>query len=40
MVVDRRITGTPTADLDVESVTVETPNLDIEGNDRRRRSYN
>jgi|TARA_R100001129_G_scaffold42816_1_gene29459 hypothetical protein len=31
MVVDRRITGTPTADLDVESVTVETPNLDIEG---------
>jgi len=31
MVVDRRITGVPTEGLEVESVTVETPDLSIEG---------
>ncbi len=31
MVVDRRITGVPSADVEVESVTVDTPDLNIEG---------
>ena len=31
MVVDRRITGVPTENVEVESVTVETPDLSIEG---------
>ena len=31
MVVDRRITGVPTENIEVESVTVETPDLSIEG---------
>ena len=31
MVVDRRITGVPTAEIEAESVTVETPDLEIEG---------
>jgi len=31
MVVDRRITGVPSADLEVESVTIDTPDLSIEG---------
>jgi hypothetical protein len=31
MVVDRRITGVPSADVEVESVTVDTPDLSIEG---------
>ena len=31
MVVDRRITGVPTEGLEVESVTVQTPDLSIEG---------
>ena len=31
MVVDRRITGVPTENIEVESVTVDTPDLSIEG---------
>ena len=31
MVVDRRITGVPSADVEVESVTIDTPDLSIEG---------
>ena len=31
MVVDRRITGVPTGEIEAESVTVETPDLQIEG---------
>ncbi len=31
MVVDRRITGVPTGEIEAEAVTVETPNLEIEG---------
>ena len=31
MVVDRRITGVPTGEIEAESVTVETPDLEIEG---------
>ena len=31
MVVDRRITGVPTGEIEAEAVTVETPDLEIEG---------